>query len=112
MTEDDLKKFLDENKADIQSHVKKRAIERLLEEHRWTITDQVAKAINDFVAAEVIPEVQRELATQKGAIVSAIVSTLANLSDTLAKELTADAATNVASQYERNKIIKAIWGIH
>jgi hypothetical protein len=112
MTEADLRDFLNDNKDAIQAEVKKRAIERLLEDHKWDISGQVSKAVNDFVAADIIPVVAAELATQKGAIISAVVASMADLSDTLAKGLAADAAKNIATEYERKKIIKAIWNIY
>ncbi|MEQ8823792.1 MAG: hypothetical protein RIC14_05415 [Filomicrobium sp.] len=112
MTEAELKEFLEESKNDIQAAVKQAAIERLLEQHRWDITDQISKAVSEFVAADIIPEVQKELASQKGVIVDTLIASFATLSDDLAKGLTKDTAKCVSDDWQRKKIIKALFDIH
>ena len=110
MTEVQLKEFLEANKADIQQAVKQKAIAALLEEHRWDISDQISKAVNAFVAAEIVPAVQAELLSQRGPIVEAAIKAIASISDELAKGFTEAAAKNIGSDYRRREIAKAIFG--
>lgn len=109
MTEDELKQFLDDNKADIQQAVKQRVIAKLLEEHRWNISESVNKAVRDFVDEHVVPAVKAELEANKGGIVNAVVSTVSGVTEELAKGLVSDAAKNIGSEWKRREIIKAIF---
>lgn len=111
MTEAQLKEFLEANKADIQAAVKKAAIEKMIAEYRWDISEQISKAVNAFVAAEVIPAVQEELASQRGAIVNAAVASIANICDDLAKGLAVDAVKNTADEWRRKQVLKALFNI-
>lgn len=111
MTPDDLKSFLESNKEDIQLAVKQATIGKLIEQHRWDISEQVTKVVREFVAEEVIPAVKAELGSQRGAIIESTLTSLASISDNLAKSLSADAAKRIGSEWDRKKIISAIFGI-
>jgi hypothetical protein len=111
MTEDDLKQFLADNKADIQDAVKRAAIDRLIAQHSWNISEQIRQAVNDFIAKEVIPDVQAHLSEYKGALVSGVIAGLSTLSDDLAKGLATDAAKTIGDSWQRQKIIKALFNI-
>lgn len=110
MTEVQLKEFLEENKVDIQAAIKSKMIERFTAEHRWDISEQVTKAVQAFIKAEVIPAVEAELQSQKGLIISATIKSLADISDRLAKGLALDASKRVGDEYRRKEIVKAIFG--
>jgi hypothetical protein len=110
MTELQLKEFLEENKADIQAAVKKKAIEELLTTYRWDIGEQISKAVNEFVATEIIPAVKSELTSQQGAIAEAAIKAIAGIADELAKGFVETAAKNIGSDYKRREIAKAIFG--
>ena len=110
MTETELKEFLENNKSDIQSAVKARVIEKLLQEHRWEISEAITKTVREFVDVNVVPAVREALESQKGVIVATAVKSLANISDSLAKDLTMDAAKNSANEWQRKKIVQAIFG--
>jgi len=109
MTEDEIKSFLDENKSAILSTVKQKAIDRLVEQHRWDITEQISKVVNAFVIEEVVPEVKAHLMDIKGPIVEAAVRGISGLTDELAKGLAKAATENVANSYRRENILKALF---
>ena len=52
MTEDDLKKFMDENREAIQLEIKNKMIARLVETQRWEIQGSMAKVVNEFVKSK------------------------------------------------------------
>ena len=109
MTEDDLKDFLEENDAAIKSAVKAKMIERLMETHRWAITDEIANVVKDFVSTEIVPEVKKYLAEQKGPIVNAAIAGAAEIGDTLSKAITERAAKNIqADSYHFRQIMEVL----
>ena len=109
MTEQQLKEFLEENKADIAEAVKRATIERMIAQHNWDISSQIREVVSKFVADNVVPEVQAHLESQKGVFVAAIINSLSEVSDELAKSLAADALKNIATEYKRREIVKAIF---
>ena len=111
MTEADLKEFLEENKAEIQSTIKARVIDRILEQHRWDITGQIAKVVDEFVSTEIVPEVKKHLADNKGPILEAAIAGASTIGDTLAKALVEQAAKRLdANSYQFRDITKALFG--
>lgn len=111
MTEQQLKDFLEENKADIQAAVKSAAIERLIAQHSWDISSQIRDVVREFVEKEVLPEVEAALAEQKGALVAGVIAGLAPMADELAKGLAADAAKTIGDDWRRKNIVKAIFNL-
>ena len=110
MTEAKLREFLEANAADIQAAVKEKAIAALLQEHRWDISDQISKTVNEFVAAEIIPAVKAELESRKGVLIEGVLRAIASISDGLAESLTTAAAKNVQDEWKARQIAKAIFG--
>lgn len=110
MTDDDLKTFLEENKESIQSAIKEKMIARLLETHRWEISDKVSKVVEEFVAAEIVPEVKKYLADQKGPILKAALTGAAEIGDTLAKAIVARTAKRLTPDgYEFRQVLDALF---
>lgn len=110
MTEDDLKDFLEQNKADIQNHVRQKMMERLLADHQWAITAQIAKTVEEFVTAEIVPEVKKFLASNKGPILTAACAGAAEIGDTLSKAIIERTAKKLkADSYEFRNILDSLF---
>lgn len=110
MTEDDLKQFLQDNKADIQQQVRQRLIDGLLSNHQWTMREQISEVVNEFMKTEVMPEVRTYLASEKSAIIEAAITGASQVSEMLAKAMVEQAAKNLTgSRYEFKKIMTAIF---
>lgn len=110
MDEASLKEFLEANAESIKATVKEAAINKLLEQHRWNISEQISTVVNAFVKDQVIPEVTAALAENKGMIVEAAISAVANIGKDLSEALTLSAAKNVKDDWKRKDICKAIFG--
>lgn len=95
MTENELKEFLEANKADIQAEVRKRMIDGLVTNQRWEITSAMNKAVADFITTEIIPEVRSYLEGEKGAILEACKAAAVEIGNTLAKTMAEKAAKNI-----------------
>jgi hypothetical protein len=109
MTEEDLKEFLDANKADIQEQVRKTMIERLLTSHQWEISSQIATVVKEFVAAEIVPEVKAFLADNKGPLVEAACKGAAEMGDALSQAIVERTAKKLkADSYEFRQVMKAL----
>ncbi len=106
----DINEFLETNKVEVQNAVKARIIEGLLSQHRWEISGEVAKAVQDFVAAEVMPEVKKYLQEQKGPIVQAALAGAAEIGENIAKALAMRAAKNLThDSYQFRAVMKAVF---
>lgn len=105
----ELDDFLADNAEEIKAHVKQRMIEKLLETHNWEISDQVRKSVAKFMAEEVIPEVEKELAAQKGPIMQACLTAASGACQELAQGLVKDVAEKLASSYNRKKVYGALF---
>lgn len=110
MTDDDLKEFLEENRESIKAAVKAKMIDSLLAEHRWDISSEIKKAVEAFVAAEVVPEVKKYLADNKGPILQAAVAGAAEIGDTLAKAIAKQTAERLdPNGYRFRQVLKALF---
>lgn len=110
VTEDDLKQFLDTNKTEIQRAVKEKMITSLLEQNRWEISGEIAKTVQEFVAAEIVPEVKKYLADNKGPILEAAIAGASQIGDTLAKAIVERTAKKLkADNYEFRAVLKALF---
>lgn len=110
MTEEDLKQFLEDNKADIQAKVRERLIDSLLAEHRWSISNQISEIVNDFVKTEIAPAVKEHLISEKSEILAAAIKSASGIGDILAKALVERAAKNISGDsYNFRNTLKAIF---
>lgn len=110
MTEDDLKEFLEENKESIKAAVKAKMIESLLADHRWEITGTIGEIVQEFVAAEIAPEVKKYLADHKGSILQAAVVGAADIGNTLAQAMVAHTAKNLTEDsWKFRQVMKALF---
>lgn len=110
MTADELKAFLEANKDDIQAAVKAKVIAGLIENHRWEISGAIAKVVEEFVAAEIVPEIKKHLAAQKGPILEAAIAGAAEIGETLAKAIVARTAKRLNPDgYEFRQVLEALF---
>ena len=108
MTEDQLKKFLADNDESIKAAVKQKMIDKLLEDYRWDIGDQVSKIVNEFIATEIAPTIREHLQSEKGAIMEAAIKATAGISEAVATTMIAKAKENIDS-YQFRSIMKALF---
>lgn len=111
MTEEDLKEFLEANKAEVQAQVKQRLIDGLLNNHQWTMRDQISEVVAEFMKTEIMPEVKAYLVSEKSAILEGAVKAASEIGDMLAKQLVAQAAKNIndKSTYQFRQVAEAIF---
>lgn len=111
MTEEDLKQFLEANKAEVQAQVKQRLIDGLLANHQWTMRDQISEVVAEFMKTEIMPDVKAYLMSEKSAILEGAVKAASEIGDMLAKQLVAQAAKNIndKSTYQFRQVAEAIF---
>lgn len=110
MTEDDVKSFLEANREDINTQVKQRLIDGLLQQHRWEMSDQISKVVGEFMAEEVMPEVKKFLASEKGPIIEAAISAASQIGDMLTQEMVKKAAKNISEGgYRYRDVLKMLF---
>ena len=110
MNESDLKEFLEENAETIKNTVRAKMIESLLANHRWEISAEISKVVEAFVADEIVPEVKKYLADNKGPILQAAIAGAAGISDTLAKAIVQRTAERLNPEgYQFRSVMKALF---
>lgn len=110
MTPDDLKSFLEANKADIEKAVKEKVISGLLQSYHWDITSEINQVVKDFVSTEIVPALKEHLQSQKGPLMEAALLGASTMGDTLAKAVAENAAKNLTSDsYKFRAVMKALF---
>lgn len=110
MTEEDLKEFLEDNKADIQAQVKQRLIDGLLANHSWTMRETISEIVAEFMKTEIVPAVREHLASEKGAIMEAAISSASHIGEMLSKALVEKASKNISGDsYQFRNTLKGIF---
>lgn len=110
MTEDDLKKFLDENKDAVLAASRTAILEKIKDSMKWSLPDSVHQTVNEFLAKEIAPEVGKMLMDQKGAILDAARKSAAALSDELAKRMM-EKVTKELDGHRAQEVFKALLGV-
>lgn len=98
MNEEDLKEFLETNKADIQAKVRERLIDGLLQNHQWTMRDQITEVVAEFMKTEIVPEVRKYLVSEKSAILEAAIASTSQIGEMLTKAMVERAAKNISAE--------------
>jgi hypothetical protein len=110
MTEEDLKQFLEDNKADIKAQVRQKLIDGLLANHSWTMRETISEIVGQFMKDEIAPGVREYLAGEKSAILEAAIKSASEVGNMLAQNMVAQATKNLQSnRYEFKKIMEAIF---
>ncbi len=110
MNEEDIKQFLADNKADIQAKVRERLIEGLLQDHKWTMRDQIGETVAEFMKTEIMPEVKAYLVSEKSAILEAAIASTGQIGEMLTKAMVERAAKNISAEsYSFRETLSAIF---
>ncbi len=109
MTDEELKQFLETNKSEIQSAVREKMIAGLLASHRWEISEQIGKAVNEFIAAEIVPDVRKFLQDEKGPILEAAMQSARQIGDMISKQLVTKAAENIKTSYRFGGLMEGLF---
>lgn len=110
MTEEDLHNFLAAEKDSIAQAIKEKAIAAMTESIRWQIPQSVTQAVAEFFDAEIVPEIKKHLADQKGPIVEASIKAAAVIGDKVAEAMV-EKAVETMSGYRSGEVLKALMGV-
>ena len=106
----DVQSLLEESRGQIAAAIVADAKSQL----SWTVGRQLAEEIQplikEFVAKEIVPELQTRLLEQKSVILEAAAQTAVTVGESVAKRLIADAQNALQSNYQRTKIMEALFG--
>lgn len=108
MTKDELDSFLEANRTEITNAVKAKLIEGLLTQHRWEMSEIVAKTVNEFVTTEVVPEIKAYLEGEKGAIIEAAKEAARQIGELITTKMVTTAAKNVEG-YGFRKLMEGVF---
>lgn len=110
MTEEDLKKFLEENSADIQQAVKARTIDAMTSHLEYSLPPTIRNTVAEFIETEIVPELKRHLADQKGPIVEASCKAASEIGDKVAEMMVKQAVESMTG-YRSGDVLKALMGV-
>ena len=110
MTEEDLKQFLEDNKADIQAQVRQKLIDGLLNDYSWTMRENISGVVQEFIKEQIAPEVRKHLESEKSAILEAAIKATAGIGEMLQKAMVERAVKNIeANSYNFKETLSAIF---
>lgn len=110
MTEEELTKFLANNREAVLEATRAAVIEKVKDSVKWGLPDSVHQVVLDFFKNEIAPEVGKLLLDQKGVILDAAKQSAVALSDELAKRMMETVTKNLDG-YRTEKVFKALLGI-
>jgi ABC-type phosphate/phosphonate transport system substrate-binding protein len=110
MNAEDLKEFLEANKAEIQAKVRERLIDGLLANHSWTMRYTITETVSTFMKEEIVPEVKKHLTSEKSAILEAAIASTAQIGEMITKAMVERAAKNIsADSYSFRDVLSGLF---
>lgn len=110
MTEDDMNKFLAENREAFFEAARKGILEKITESMKWSMPDVVHQTVVTFLKDVIAPEVGKILTEQRGVIIEAARKSAIALSDTLAEKMM-ESVTKGLDSYRAERVFKALLGV-
>lgn len=101
---------LKENKEQIKAAVTKQLIDRITAQYRYDIPESIQKEVDAFVLEDVLPEIRKQLALNKDAIVEGATAVALTVGSEIAKAVQSQIAKNLASSYKIDQVVKALIG--
>lgn len=111
MTEEELNKFLDDNKNAILTASKNAIIDKITEQMKYQLPNIVGETVSTFMKDEIGPEISAYLKDQKGPILEAAKKSAREIGDAVSKKMTEQAVKQLEG-YAANSIFKSLFGIH
>ena len=108
MTKEELDAFLEANSSEINGAIKAKLIEGLINQHRWEMSEIVAKTVNEFVTTEIVPEIKAYLQSEKGPILEAAKTAAREIGDLITTQMVTTAAKNIQG-YNFRSIVEPIF---
>lgn len=110
MTQDELTKFLADNKDAFLEATRKAVLEKVQESVRWSLPDSVQNAVSTFLKDEIVPEITKILADQRGPIIEAAKKSAVALGNALAEKMMEQAVKSLDG-YRCEEVFKALLGV-
>ena len=110
MTEEELHSFLVTEKDAIAAAVRDRAIAAMTQSIQWQMPQSVTAAVADFFEAEIVPEIKKHLADQKGPIIEGSIKAAAAIGDKVAEAMVEKAVESMTG-YRSSEVLKALMGV-
>ena len=110
MTEQELAKFLEDNREAVMKASRDAIIEKIKDSMKWSLPDAVHQTVTEFLKTEIAPEVGKMLVAEKEMILGAARKSAAALSNTLAEKMMLAVTTNLDG-YRAEEVFKALLGI-
>ena len=104
-----LKEIVDGAKTEIKAQLVAQVKSSLADACHWQLSQAVKAEVETFVAAEIVPELRKQLLDEKGTILEAAVrvaqATGAELENALIKEMT----ENLGQSWKRHEMMKTLF---
>ena len=110
MTEQELTEFMTENAPQLKKAVAERMIAQLAENYRWSMPDVLNTLVKEFMDKEIVPDVKKYLADNKGPILEAVIKSCSTIGDEVSKVMLKQAMEQLQG-YRGGEVIKAIFGV-
>jgi len=113
MDTEQLQKFLEENKAEFESHLRQKVIDSLTQRIAWDLPNLIQAQVVKFYETELAPEVNQYLTDNKQAVMKVVMAAALEASDEVAKSMVERVKETMdKNSYQRNAVFKALFGIH
>ncbi len=111
MNTEELTRFLDDHKSEINEAIKQKVITQLTQQVSWNLPDLIRKDVDQFYADEIRPAVKEYLSDNKSALMQVVVKACVDASEAVATSMAEQIKKTMSSAYESKKVFSALFEI-
>jgi len=104
-----LTKFLDEHKEEINSAIKAKVISRLTEQVTWNLPELIRKDVDEFYADEIRPAVKQYLQDNKSDLMQVVIKACVDASEAVATAMAEHIKKTMSEEYKAKKVFSALF---
>ena len=109
LTQDHINQAISDAVPDVIAGLRKEILETALYHARNSVQAEVTKAVSEWVAAELVPEIRATLAAEKDGLIAIAPEIAAGITAELNKALLANIKEKLEKSWERKKIFEALF---
>ena len=99
---------LDDHRDTVKAAVKEALMSGIKRKFEWELPNAVSSAVDEFIKAEVVPEIRAQLTADKDVFVNAAIEMVKSVPVEIGKALQLQIAKNLTSSYKLEALIKAV----
>jgi hypothetical protein len=109
ITAEEIMEQMEKHREELVAHMVEEVKKSISYKVEWTVKEEVAKLVTEFVKTEVADEIRSQLTESKPAIMKAVSVFAETLSAELVEGMLAQARENLKNSYRRSEMLKQLF---